>query len=197
MRWLLRAIRPGEVALTTLIGGVLSGLLTGRDAPVPSLTAGAMSPAPVVAMLALVPLIAVLRSLDSPPATLVALSTRPIGLYRATTTVALGLITCAGAFAVAGPSASLEVVRNLSGLFGLAIIGWTTLGRGAALALPIVYILASYLFGRTGPSTVAWWAWIIRDPHDATAATLAATLAVLGLSVLTTLPRSDIRRAAD
>jgi hypothetical protein len=197
VRWLLRALRAGEVAVTALVGGTLSGLLTGRDAPVPSFTAGALSPAPIVAILAFVPLIAVLRSLDSPPATFVVLSTRPVGLYRAGITTALGVVTCTGAFVVGGSSASLEAVRNLAGLFGLAIIAWIALGRGAALAVPIAYVLASYLFGRTSSSTAAPWAWIIRDAHDATGTAIAAALAVLGLGVLARLPHSDLRRAAD
>lgn len=79
---------------------------------------------------------------------------------------------------------TVELVRNLAGLTGIALISSAVLGGALAWIGPLAYtVIAEYalIAGWTSP-----WMWPARPPQDWGAATCAATVFVAGAALITT-----------
>jgi hypothetical protein len=81
------------------------------------------------------------------------------------------------------PGGNLELVRNLAGLAGIALLSAAVLGGANAWVGPLAYtVLAEYALtaGVTSP-----WIWPARPPHDPGAAICAAVVFAAGTALIT------------
>lgn len=194
MRWYLGGVRIIPLISVVVIVGLLAGALRGAAAPVPSLTQGVLSPVPVVAVIALIPPLLILSAWLELPLASMAVSVRPAAVGPCVMAVVCVM------FAVAsGPTghvgAVVENARNSLGLLGLALLGTRWLGRRGGVLVPVAYLLASFLLGRSSGSYISRpWAWVLRDGGDMLALVLAAMCAVAGLVAALTIPRAMVLR---
>jgi hypothetical protein len=96
-------------------------------------------------------------------------------------TIMVGCLAMWATASVAGSSAE-PLVRNALGLTGLGLLARAWWGRLAWLA-PLVWVMASVLFGYESGPGAAPWAWPIAEHAPSAWAWAAATLA-LGLATL-------------
>jgi hypothetical protein len=107
--------------------------------------------------------------------------------------------TAAGALAAAGAGGhlaggTLDVLRNVSGLTGLGLLGAAVLGGGLAWVGPTGYLLAGVYGLYTqwhGPALTTPWIWPARPPHDVGAAACAGLVFAVGVTVITTRGARD------
>jgi hypothetical protein len=186
--WWLKASRGREVLPVAVLTGLVGAVLSGRQAPVPSLTLGGMSSAPAIAVLALLPMIAFFRGFTGLPAVSLATAVRGTATHSRILALALLALTAVPAYTLAGGSATLELVRDCAGLLGLSLIGaWLWADRGA-LGLPVGYLFAAFLVGRPRHGDPSAWAWILSSPGTVPALVASTALLTAGLVLLGTLP---------
>ncbi|HEV7710530.1 MAG TPA: hypothetical protein VGP16_20210, partial [Asanoa sp.] len=109
-------------------------------------------------------------------------------LLRLGTTLTL-TATAAGALAAAGigtdlAGGSLEVVRNIAGLTGIALLCAALLGGALAWTAPTAYLLIAIYGLYTqwhGPAITTPWVWPARPSHDVGAALCAGLLFSTGM----------------
>lgn len=192
MTWLLQALRAREVILVSLVAGALAALLRGQHAPVPSITGGGLAPVPLVAVLALLPVVASLRLLEGLPAHQAATAVRSVRSFWTLGVVLVVTVTAAAAGALAGREAAYEVARNAAGLSGIAILAWRLVGRGSAVGAALAYLVLAFLFGATGSVAEAQvWAWVLRSSDDLASWLCATLLLASGLAALRTAPQAQ------
>jgi hypothetical protein len=110
----------------------------------------------------------------------------------------VGLAGCAlGALAAGAASAhlaggSLELLRDLAGFIGLAMLAAGVLGGGLAWIGPVAYlgVALAALAGRWATP----WTWPARPPHDHGAAICAAAVFAAGVVVITVRGARDAAR---
>jgi hypothetical protein len=113
---------------------------------------------------------------------------RWLPLLRLGTTLTL-TATAAGALAAAGigtdlAGGSLEVVRNIAGLTGIALLCAALLGGALAWTAPTAYLLIAIYGLYTqwhGPAITTPWVWPARPSHDVGAALCAGLLFSTGM----------------
>ncbi len=194
MNWLLRTTHTGWAALSILAGGVLAGLVRGATASVPSLTQATLAPVPVVAALALIPVVAMAWVWSGVPWQSVATSTRQTSPVLALAAAAVVIVYGVGAGIFGGVAATWENMRDAAGLLGIAVIGAHVLGERGLVLAPIAYLVAAFMLGRPpGRPGASPWAWILNDGGDLPSAAIATTLAAIALCLLPRLPQRRIR----
>ena len=115
---------------------------------------------------------------------------RWLPFLRLATTLVLTAVA-AGALAAAGTGAqlaggTLDVLRNVTGMTGLGLLGAATLGGGLAWAGPAGYLVAGVYALYTQwhhPALTTPWLWPARPPHDLGAAICAALVFTAGMAV--------------
>ena len=170
--------------------GVLTAMMRGRHAPVPSLTAGALTPVPLVAVVGLVVPFALLRAFEGLPAASATTAARTLAMSRIglATVVIVGGASIAGL--LAGTGAALECGRDAATLTGVALLGARARSHSGALCASLGYLCVTFFLGRgSGASTPAWWAWLLSDPGDAASMCCAAAVLLSGFAVVPALPR--------
>ena len=106
-------------------------------------------------------------------------------LTVAATLTAIALATLAGGAAAAHlPGGTVELVRNLAGLTGIALISSAVLGVALAWIGPLAYtVVAEYALTARWTSPLIWPA---RPPHDWGAAICAGAVFIAGTTVIAT-----------
>lgn len=194
MRLWFAAVRPGRLLIAMAFFGVVSGLLHGRQAAVPSITLSSLTNAPLLAVFALIPAVVLLMAVTKVPAHVVVLSVRPVGL------ASIALITCAlmvlyfGAVLTSSWTAGLEAVRNTAGLFGLAVMGRVIMGQAGQLLVPLGFVSLCFLFGkRYGTVAPELWAWLLQDELVLAASIQACILLTIALVFVPRLAALSLR----
>jgi hypothetical protein len=87
---------------------------------------------------------------------------------------------------------SLDLLRDLAGFIGLAMLAAAVLGGGLAWIGPVAYLAVALaaVAGRWGTP----WAWPARPPHDRGAAICAAVVFAVGVAVVTARGARDALR---
>ena len=195
--WLLNGTKLPNVILAAGLAGLVAGLVRGQTAPMPSLSLGTLAPIPVVAVVALVPAIAVVWGWSNLGWLAAAATSRSVVvLVGPVVTGALVPFICA-AWVSGGVGSALENGRNAVGLLGLSLVGVRLLGERGAAMFPISYLFLSFLFGRTpGDPAPRWWAWILSEGGSGMALIFATALVVAGAMAVPGIPIAAVRRGA-
>lgn len=193
--WLVGATRLMAVLIAAAPAGLVAGLMRGRTAPMPSLSLGTLAPVPVVAVVALIPAIAVVWGWSNLGWDTIAAASRPTAAH-VVPVLAIGLASFgAGAWLVGGAGSMVENGRNALGLLGLSLLGTRLLGERGAVLAPIAFLFSAFFFGRAAGNPVPhWWAWILADGGSAPALVCALTLTALGAAVLPGIAMGNLRR---
>jgi hypothetical protein len=180
MRWLVLYVRSRRVASSTGIAlaavAALGGLAAASDAGPTRVVLALFAVTVVVSVAA--------TSLAGPDPALERTAALDWRVRRTVHTAAVGAVA-AGAVAVLGVATDLPadvVVRNATGLTGLAALGVVVLGGGLAWCVPMTWTVAgvtAVLATRTPPAPLLTWP---VQPADSGAATVAAC--VLGAAGL-------------
>lgn len=110
-----------------------------------------------------------------------------LGGVIAVTAAAVGALA-AGSLGGHLAGGTLDVVRNLTGMTGIALICAALLGGGLAWTGPTAYLIAGVygLYTEWHPPAVTTpWLWPARPPHDLGAAICAGLAFAVGLAVFT------------
>jgi hypothetical protein len=176
MRWLLLYVRSRRAAASTgiaLLSAAALGLLTAVSESEPAKVVLALFAVTVVVSVAA-------TSLSGPDPALERTAALDWRLRRTVHTLAVGVVA-AGAVAALGMPSDV-VVRNATGLTGLAALGVVALGGGLAWCVPMTWTVGgvtAVLATGTPPAPLLTWP---VQPADSGAATVAAcVLGVAGL----------------
>ncbi|MFF0372226.1 hypothetical protein [Micromonospora sp. NPDC005087] len=116
---------------------------------------------------------------------------RWLPFLRLATALALTL-AAVGALAAAGagthlPGGAVEVLRNLAGLVGVALLCAALFGGALAWAGPTAYLIIALYALYTqwhGPAVTTPWMWPARPPHDLGGALCAGVVFVAGVTLI-------------
>lgn len=195
MTWLLQATRVPSVALAAGLAGLVAGLARGETAPMPSLSLGMLAPVPVVAVLGLVPAIAVVWGWSNLGWAATSATARPVGVLVGPVIATVLVLFVAGAWVLGGMGSAIENGRNAVGLLGLSLLGARLYGERGAAMLPITYLFVAFLFGRTpGNPAPSWWAWILSEGGSGIALGFALALAIVGTASIPSTAAASMRR---
>jgi hypothetical protein len=109
-----------------------------------------------------------------------------------TTGAAVGLLAASAALSGHQAGGTLDLLRDVGGFTGLALLAAVLLGGGLAWTGPLAYLgltVSAIEGGWTTP-----WAWPARPPHDHGAAICAAAVFAAGVAVLTLRGTRDSAR---
>lgn len=176
----LRAHQAGWVVVGALVASLGLGTLGSPTIPVPAVAERA-APLPLLLFLAMAPVIALARGLDSAQLERDATASRPQEAIRlvfvcSAAAAAAGLCALLGRFAEANLGGA--VARNILGLTGMFLAGRAVVGSQAGIAVPTLYLVVAAVLGRRAGDAVAPWAWAM----NATAAWWSFTWALAWLA---------------
>lgn len=160
MTWWLRSHRMPGVAAAILVATILGPLVGGTSLLFPSLSgASPFQGIPLAAVTPLISAAAISSSVTAATRGPYPVATRPVcvgDVLISLATVALGALAALLAFA--DPS-SVATARNTTGLVGLQLIAGRLAGYRFQTIVPVLFVFASALLGRTADGSVAAWAW--------------------------------------
>lgn len=192
--WVLTAFRARELAVVALVTGLLAAAVEGAAVPFPSLVTAGPGQVPAMALLALLPVAALLVAWRNWPAPVLAAAVRPWPLLASAGLSAV----CAGCAAVAlgagtTPGAALALARDVLGCAGLALVVWRFAGRDQAVAAAPVFLVVCAVAGtaRAGPN----WAFLLQDGLVPGSWSAPVALAAAGVVAARSIPAADVRRA--
>ena len=192
--WVLKPFRIGPLLVAALTAGAAAALVAGTAVPFPSLAAAGLGQVPLLALVALLPVAALVVSWRSWPAPMLATTVRPWPVHVALAVVAASSVPAAVALAAgARPDIALAVGRDVLGCAGLALLTWRFAGRDPAVAAAPVCLVACAVAGT--PSDGLSWAFLLQDGLVAGSWPVPVALAIAGVAASASLAAADVRRA--
>ena len=176
----LRSRLAGWAALALAATGGLTGLwLTRLEGP----------GAPLQLLLVVMPLagaVVIGASTRAPFGELEATASRPLPVLRLghlAGLLALGAVALSAAVRAWGvANIEEQVLRNLAGFAGLALVTAPLLGSRLSWVAPLVYGVLAFWVGASGPNGYAPWAWPLQPGGDDIALRTALALLAAGLT---------------